>query len=62
VHVGLDDVDRGQKNQVLGALAPACGHDDEVLVFDELAHEMPADKAAAADDQNATHGAAGESS
>jgi hypothetical protein len=33
-----------------------------VLVFDELAHEMPADEAAAADDQNATHGAAGESS
>jgi hypothetical protein len=47
---------------VFGTLAPARGHDDGVLVFDELAHEMPADKAAAADDQNATHGAAGESS
>jgi hypothetical protein len=29
-----------------------------VPVFDELAHEMPADKAAAADDKNATHAAA----
>src|SRR6266853_3500853 len=61
VHVGLDHVDRRQKNQVLGALAPARGHDHEVLVFGELAHDMPADKAAAADDQYATHGAAGES-
>ena len=58
VHVGLDHIDRRQENQVLGPLAPARGHDDEVLVFDELAHEMPADKAAAADDQNATHAAA----
>ncbi len=55
VHVSLDHVDRRQENQVLGAFAPARGHDDRVLVFDELAHEMPADKAAAADDQNAAH-------
>ncbi len=59
VHVRLDHVDRRQENQVLGTLAPARGHDDGVLVFDELAHEMPADKTAAADDQNAAHGTLG---
>jgi len=41
MHVGLDHIDRRQENQVLGTLASARGHDDEVPVFDELAHEMP---------------------
>jgi hypothetical protein len=48
VHIRLHDVDGGKEDQVLRALAPARGDDDEVPIVDELAHEMPADEAAAA--------------
>ncbi len=56
VHVGLDHVHRRQKDQVLRPLSLARGHHDEMPGVDELAHEMPADEAAAADNQNPAHG------
>jgi hypothetical protein len=56
VYVGLDHVHGRQEYEVFGALAPASGNRNVVPVFDELAHKVPADEAAAADDHNATHG------
>jgi len=56
VHVGLHHVHRGQEDQVLRALAPARGHENDMPFVDELAHDVAADKAAAADDEDPTHG------
>src|SRR5262249_39399397 len=48
LRIRLHDVDRGKEDQVLRALAPARRDHDEMPVVDELAHEVPADEAAAA--------------
>ena len=56
VHVRLDHVHGRQEDQVLRALAPARRDDDEVRVVDELPNDVPADEAAAAENQNPTHG------
>ena len=51
--VGLHEIDGGQKGEVLGALAAACRHPDADAPAGKRGGEMPADKARAADDENA---------
>ena len=46
--VDLDHLDGGQHEQVLGAFAPARGHDHRLALIDQHAHHVAADKSAAA--------------
>ena len=57
--VGLDHLDGGQQEEVPRVVAPAGGDDDACAVGDEPGDDVPADEAAAADDQDPAlrHGA-----
>ena len=60
--VGLDNIDRGQQDQVPGSLAAARGHDDAAPAGTQAADQVPADETAAAqhDDVRVAHGDVGD--
>ena len=52
IDVGLDHIDGGQQDQVLGALSPARGDQDVDAACSQQADDMAADETGAANDQD----------
>src|SRR5258705_827039 len=52
VNVRLDDIDRGQQDQMLRVLAPPRRHDDPAPRVGELTRQVATDKAASAEDED----------
>jgi hypothetical protein len=50
-HVGLDDLDRGKQDEMLCAFAAARRHGHPRPARGKRRHEMPTEKAAAAEDE-----------
>ena len=53
--VGLDDLDRGQQEQVPGIVAATSGDDDPDAGTGQARNDVPADETAAADDHDLLH-------
>ena len=54
-HPGLDHIDCGQGNEVLGTLATSRGDQHSVPLFRKHANDVAADKAATSDNTNFCH-------